>query len=194
MLGSSGLVDSDWLLHHMVHVESLPFCDQVALMRDTDLLISPHGAALTNLMFMRKHSAVIELMTAPWYEIGYQPSAIVFGIHYNVVVQTDFSKTYSCAMPRECLETSLIVDRKNLKCYGIRQCNALVDVGALEVAVWQASQHIRVLKRSMFSKQMIDYCLAHAYSSDGQFHSSNENDIDWTLCSYKKSYEIALGP
>ena len=39
-------------------------------MRNTDVLISPHGAGLMNLIFMEAHSAVIELMTSPWYEPG----------------------------------------------------------------------------------------------------------------------------
>ena len=53
-------------------------------MRETDVLIAPHGAALTNLLFLPKHSAAVELLTSPWYEPGYQPTALVFAVHYQV--------------------------------------------------------------------------------------------------------------
>jgi capsular polysaccharide biosynthesis protein len=46
----------------IVCFEDLTFLQQVALMRETKLLISIHGAALTNMMFMPNGGRVIELI------------------------------------------------------------------------------------------------------------------------------------
>jgi hypothetical protein len=84
VLRATGAVDLAWLDAHARPLEGLGFRAQVARMRGTDVLITPHGAALTNVVFLPKHSAVIELFTSPWYEPGYQPTALVFSVHYQV--------------------------------------------------------------------------------------------------------------
>jgi hypothetical protein len=43
------------------------FCGQVALMSQVDILLSGHGAALTNIMFMRPHTVVIEFTSHGFY-------------------------------------------------------------------------------------------------------------------------------
>ncbi|KAK3231002.1 hypothetical protein Dsin_002883 [Dipteronia sinensis] len=40
--------------------EDLHFCDQVRVMTNTDVLASPHGAQLTNMLFMDQNSSVME--------------------------------------------------------------------------------------------------------------------------------------
>jgi hypothetical protein len=37
----------------VMHLESLSFAQQVYVMQTTDILITPHGAAIQNLMFMK---------------------------------------------------------------------------------------------------------------------------------------------
>lgn len=44
------------------------FCDQVKLMSDTDVLASPHGAQLTNMIFMDQNSSVMEFIPNGWLE------------------------------------------------------------------------------------------------------------------------------
>ncbi|CAA6665028.1 unnamed protein product [Spirodela intermedia] len=46
------------------------FCDQVKLMSDTDVLVSPHGAQLTNMIFMDQNSSVMEFFPNGWLEMG----------------------------------------------------------------------------------------------------------------------------
>jgi len=151
MLQKTGLVDTHWLAAHAcVHLEvDFPtLADQVRLFSQTDVLISPHGAALINVMFMRKHSAVIELLSSSWYEPGYQQNALLLQIHFASLAQTrglEYSR--NCAFPAACYSSSsLLIHRRDLNCFGMRQCNFFVDVEALEVLVWQASQAVRILK------------------------------------------------
>ncbi len=51
--------------------EDLSIWQQVALMQETECFISLHGAGLSNLMFMNKDSAVIELINRPYAEAEY---------------------------------------------------------------------------------------------------------------------------
>ena len=52
----------------VVTMDSLSFEEQVRIMAETDLLISPHGAGLTNSIFMQQERAVLELFPSKlWY-------------------------------------------------------------------------------------------------------------------------------
>jgi Glycosyltransferase 61 len=149
LLETMGIADVPWLQSHVLELEDMSFVEQVAVMAETDILISPHGAALTNLIFMRPHSAVIELMTSPWYEIGYQPTALTFDIHYQTVPVTNLDQSFNCAFPEECLAMPLYVQRRTLACYGMRQCSSTVSLGTVEVALWAAVQSVRIKKRRL---------------------------------------------
>ncbi|KAL2610831.1 hypothetical protein R1flu_022523 [Riccia fluitans] len=52
------------------YIDNLTFCQQVALMSRTDVLVSTHGAQLTNMMFMPKGSYVMEMMPKGWLEFA----------------------------------------------------------------------------------------------------------------------------
>uniref|UniRef100_A0ACD5UGR1 Uncharacterized protein n=1 Tax=Avena sativa TaxID=4498 RepID=A0ACD5UGR1_AVESA len=45
---------------------NLTFCDQVRLLSETDVLISAHGAQMTNLLFMDRNSSIMELYPMGW--------------------------------------------------------------------------------------------------------------------------------
>ncbi|KAL8109850.1 hypothetical protein AgCh_025808 [Apium graveolens] len=49
---------------------NLTFCEQVQLMSSTDILISPHGAQLTNLFLMDKNSSVMEFYPKGWLNLA----------------------------------------------------------------------------------------------------------------------------
>ncbi|KAG6544208.1 hypothetical protein Mapa_014408 [Marchantia paleacea] len=51
-------------------IADLSFCDQVALMSRTDVLLSTHGAQLTNMMFMSEGGYVMEMMPKGWLEFA----------------------------------------------------------------------------------------------------------------------------
>ena len=111
----------------------------------------------------------------PWYEAGYQCTALGLNLNYYVLPQSDINRSFSCIIPRHCLETPLMVQRRSLDCYGLRMCNAQVDVAALEILIWQAAQSVRIKKRELDRWR---------YISD-----QNEND---GIHEYKKPYETPL--
>nr|CAB3453641.1 unnamed protein product [Digitaria exilis] len=50
------------------HVSNLTFCEQVRLLSSTDVLISAHGAQMTNMLFMDRNSSVMEFYPLGWKE------------------------------------------------------------------------------------------------------------------------------
>ncbi|XP_006660718.1 uncharacterized protein LOC102719041 [Oryza brachyantha] len=48
--------------------DDLTFCDQVKLLSGTDVLISSHGAQMTNLVFMDRNSSIMEFYPKGWRE------------------------------------------------------------------------------------------------------------------------------
>ncbi|CAN6826716.1 hypothetical protein Bca4012_007726 [Brassica carinata] len=49
---------------------NLTFCEQVELMKKTDVLVSPHGAQLTNLFLMDRNSSVMEFFPKGWLKLA----------------------------------------------------------------------------------------------------------------------------
>ncbi|OIV93122.1 hypothetical protein TanjilG_20784 [Lupinus angustifolius] len=54
----------------IAYSNNLTFCDQVKLMSMTDILISPHGAQLTNLFLMERNSSVMEFFPKGWLKLA----------------------------------------------------------------------------------------------------------------------------
>ncbi|PKI73557.1 hypothetical protein CRG98_006138 [Punica granatum] len=52
----------------VVQSEELSFCDQVRVMSGTDIVVSPHGGQLTNMLFMDRGSSVMEFFPRGWLE------------------------------------------------------------------------------------------------------------------------------
>ncbi|XP_068636984.1 uncharacterized protein [Aristolochia californica] len=50
--------------------DNLTFCEQVKLMSSTDVLVSSHGAQLTNMFFMDRNSSVMEFFPKGWKELA----------------------------------------------------------------------------------------------------------------------------
>ncbi|KAL6661546.1 hypothetical protein ACP70R_000930 [Stipagrostis hirtigluma subsp. patula] len=48
------------------HSDNMTFCDQVKLLGSTDVLVSPHGAQLANMLFMERNSSVMEFYPLGW--------------------------------------------------------------------------------------------------------------------------------
>ncbi|XP_030510001.2 uncharacterized protein LOC115724791 [Cannabis sativa] len=54
----------------VAHSNNLTFCEQVKLMSSTDILVSPHGAQLTNLLFLDRNSSVMEFFPKGWLKLA----------------------------------------------------------------------------------------------------------------------------
>lgn len=63
-------------------MDALSFAEQVALMAGTGLLVSVHGAALANIMFLPARAAVMELFSPLMYKNTYQYLAANANLHY----------------------------------------------------------------------------------------------------------------
>lgn len=95
--------------YERIFAEDLTFAEQVGLMQDTDVLVSQHGAGLTNLIFMRPGSKVLELLrTVPGNENwsrgrntarlnpAYPRLAAKAGVHYRCLLcrATDLRQSF----------------------------------------------------------------------------------------------------
>ena len=71
LLDLSGAISSMNLSHRVIHFENMTFAEQVSSLRFTRVLVSMHGAGLSNIIFLQPGSTVIELMhpllNAPFY-------------------------------------------------------------------------------------------------------------------------------
>ncbi|KAK6136253.1 hypothetical protein DH2020_030016 [Rehmannia glutinosa] len=54
----------------VAYANNLTFCQQVKLMSRTDVLVSPHGAQLTNMFFMDRNSSVMEFFPKGWLKLA----------------------------------------------------------------------------------------------------------------------------
>jgi hypothetical protein len=68
-------------------MESLAFGEQIELMRATSILIAPHGAGQTNMMFMKPRSKIIELYPKGFSDRCFPGMSTVFQ-HYHVEIES----------------------------------------------------------------------------------------------------------
>ncbi|KAM1242587.1 hypothetical protein ACFX2G_034927 [Malus domestica] len=54
----------------VAYSNNLTFCDQVKIMSRTDVLVSPHGAQLTNMFLMNRNSSVMEFFPKGWLKLA----------------------------------------------------------------------------------------------------------------------------
>lgn len=54
----------------VAHSSNLTICEQVKLMGVTDILVSPHGAQLTNIFLMDRNSSVMEFYPKGWLKLA----------------------------------------------------------------------------------------------------------------------------
>ncbi|KAM4088425.1 hypothetical protein ACJW30_07G070200 [Castanea mollissima] len=54
----------------VAYSNNLSFCEQVKLMSMTDILVSPHGAQLTNMFLMDRNSSVMEFFPKGWLKLA----------------------------------------------------------------------------------------------------------------------------
>ena len=69
--------------------DSIPFEEQIKQSSSADILIGPHGAGLTHVMFMRPHSVLIELLPHAWADPGYRSLAQYSDVTYMHWQQTE---------------------------------------------------------------------------------------------------------
>ena len=65
---------------------SLSFADQIATFREARIVVGPHGAAMTNSMFMNQGGAMVELTHEKRVIVAFHEIACMTGLHYACVV------------------------------------------------------------------------------------------------------------
>lgn len=69
-----------------VALESLSLAEQIALFAQAEIIVSPHGAGLANIVYARPGCRVIEIHIDFWVNWCYRRLAAVFGVTYDCVV------------------------------------------------------------------------------------------------------------
>ncbi len=72
-----------------LNFDSIPFEEQVRQSACADILLGPHGAGLTHVLFMRPHSVLIELLPHAWADPGYRTLSHYVGLVYIHWQQTE---------------------------------------------------------------------------------------------------------
>lgn len=54
----------------VAYSNNLTFCEQVELMSSTDILVSPHGAQITNMFLMDRNSSLMEFFPKGWLKLA----------------------------------------------------------------------------------------------------------------------------
>jgi hypothetical protein len=78
----------DWLGSHgfaAVRFESVPWSEQVAMMRGASVVIAPHGAGLSNCVFMPPGSRVVELTSGLWWHPCFRNLAHLAGLDHHLL-------------------------------------------------------------------------------------------------------------
>ena len=70
---------------------TLSFEEQIGVAAESDVMIGPHGAGMTHIMFLKPHSVLIELIPNGWADPGYRNLAIFSGKTYLNWQQTNES-------------------------------------------------------------------------------------------------------
>lgn len=68
-----------------VEMERLPWPEQVALMARTRVLLAPHGAGLTNMLFCAPGTTVIEIADPAYPNPNFYAMAAALGHRYGLV-------------------------------------------------------------------------------------------------------------
>ena len=68
-----------------VFTERMSFAEQVRLMQETAVLAAPHGAGLTNMMFCREGTHVIEIADLTFPNPNFYATAAALGHHYWLI-------------------------------------------------------------------------------------------------------------
>ena len=66
----------------MIDFAAIPFKEQLQVIQRTDILVGVHGAGLTHAMFLRPHSAMVEVLPPKLDYKGFVNLARMRSIHY----------------------------------------------------------------------------------------------------------------
>ncbi|MFN3661814.1 glycosyltransferase family 61 protein [Yoonia sp.] len=116
-----------------VEMEDLDFPSQVKLFSDADIIVSPHGAALSNAIFMNKNSTIIEIFPQPNSSLTYGTRRKTYLLNscYRAIAHCLHIKHIAVLGNYDAVSTPTEVVKK----YGTLHGNIYVDPSAVISAV-----------------------------------------------------------
>ncbi len=72
-----------------IQPENLTLSAQIALFANAEIIVAPHGAALTSILFCRPGTVLIELHMNSWVLWNFRRLAAIIGLRYDCVVGQD---------------------------------------------------------------------------------------------------------
>lgn len=115
-----------------VSLNSLPFTEQLAVTRNTDIFIGIHGAGLTHLLFLPRWASLFELYNCN-DESCYRDLARLRGVHYVTWQRPDLLRRFAGERP-EGYGAPVVAHDKFM--------NYRFDVGEFVRLVDKAAQHV----------------------------------------------------
>jgi capsular polysaccharide biosynthesis protein len=94
----------------IIEAENLSWREQANLFAGASVIVAPHGAALTNIVFCKPGTRVVEISTRAGYRDWYWQLAAVAGLSYEVL---EAQRSGSFSGPYE--NADMIVNRENLE-------------------------------------------------------------------------------
>eukprot|EP00943_MAST-04B_sp_MAST-4B-sp1_P008662 g8662.t1 len=146
----------------------LTFKEQVENMESSRVLIGMHGADLTNCMFLRKGSVMIEINPLNWYDSRFVRMCETAGIHYlsyndggKVAAPYPFAHfpSLQCSFINKPLNDCKMDDRTSE-----RESNVLIDMSKFEAIMGEALYLAGVGPRVVYSAFENEFKITKAYA------------------------------
>ncbi|WP_077873290.1 glycosyltransferase family 61 protein [Escherichia coli] len=86
----------------ILYAEDLDFAQQVSIFSNASILIGPHGAGLTNILFMPKNSTLIEIFNSEYIQPDFYLRSRHNNMKYACAIQ--FNNTFNIEEIKEIIE------------------------------------------------------------------------------------------
>lgn len=73
-------------------LEEMTFNDQINLFRNAEIVVAPHGAGLTNILFCQNELKIIELFPSNYFEDCFQNISNLLGFDHHVIIENNGDK------------------------------------------------------------------------------------------------------
>ena len=91
----------------VVSLERLGLAEQISLFRTADIVVAQHGAALSNLIWMRPKTQVFEFLRDPAEHFYFKDLSPIFGIRHHILIQEDEKGPVDVEVLMDAIESNL---------------------------------------------------------------------------------------